>query len=145
MVVGRGCLGRPWLFRDLDLAFMGHDVPELPALGVVVDAMRTHVRLLADEFGDENNAVRDFRKHVGWYLTGYPIGGEPRRVMALASTIAELDALLDQLDPSLVPPRRGAARQAGPQQRAASRRAPRSVARDRRRHDRARQAAEVLV
>ncbi|MEY2468371.1 MAG: hypothetical protein QOF21_1069, partial [Actinomycetota bacterium] len=104
VVVGRGCLGRPWLFRDLDLAFTGQEVPDPPALGVVADAMRTHVRLLAADFGDESSAVRDFRKHVGWYLTGYPIGGEPRRIMALASTITELDALLDELDPTLLQP-----------------------------------------
>ena len=45
--------------------------------------MRTHVRLLVDDIGDENNGVRDFRKHVSWYLTGYPVGGEVRREMAL--------------------------------------------------------------
>lgn len=104
VVVGRGCLGRPWLFRDLDLAFRGQPVPEPPLLGVVIDAMRTHVRLLVEEFGDENNAVRDFRKHVGWYLTGYAIGGESRRRMALTSTLDELDAMLDELDRCLALP-----------------------------------------
>lgn len=103
VVVGRGCLGRPWLFRDLDLAFTGQAVPAPPALGVVVDAMRRHSRLLVEDFADEESAVRDFRKHVSWYLTGYPIGGEARRVMALSSTLAELDALLDRLDPALLP------------------------------------------
>jgi nifR3 family TIM-barrel protein len=103
VVVGRGCLGRPWLFRDLDLAFTGQPVPDAPALGVVVEAMRTHVRLLVDDIGDENNAVRDFRKHVSWYLTGYPVGGEVRREMALTSSLDELDARLDALDPTLLP------------------------------------------
>ena len=100
VVVGRGCLGRPWLFRDLDRALQGLAVAPAPALGVVADAMRTHVRLLADDVGDEAMAVRDFRKHVGWYLTGYPVGGEVRRAMALASSLSELDGMLDALDPS---------------------------------------------
>jgi nifR3 family TIM-barrel protein len=104
VVVGRGCLGRPWLFRDLDLAFTGQPVPDPPLLGEVMEVMRRHVRLLCEEYGNENTAVRDFRKHVGWYLTGYPIGGEPRRQMALASSLDELDELLDQLDPSLALP-----------------------------------------
>lgn len=105
VVVGRGCLGRPWLFRDLDNAFTGQPVAPPPPLSVVIDAMRRHVRLLVEEFGNEHTAVRDFRKHVGWYLTGYPIGGEPRRLMALASSLDELDALLDQLDGSLELPK----------------------------------------
>ena len=103
VVVGRGCLGRPWLFRDLDFGFAGHDVPGAPALGVVVETMRTHVRLLAEDFGDEQMGVRDFRKHVSWYLTGYPVGGEVRRALALTSTIAELDDMVATLDASLLP------------------------------------------
>jgi nifR3 family TIM-barrel protein len=103
VVVGRGCLGRPWLFRDLDLALRGLDVPPAPPLGVVADAMRTHVQLLVEDFGDESLAVRDFRKHVAWYLTGFPVGGEVRRTMALTSTLAELDELLAALDPALLP------------------------------------------
>jgi nifR3 family TIM-barrel protein len=101
VVVGRGCLGRPWLFRDLDDALAGREVAPPPRLGEVVDAMRRHVRLLVDDVVDEQNAVRDFRKHVGWYLTGYPIGGEPRRRMALTSSVDELDAMLAELDPTL--------------------------------------------
>ena len=104
VVVGRGCLGRPWLFHDLDCAFTGQPVPDPPLLGFVADAMRTHVRLLLDDFDDEVHAVRDFRKHVGWYLTGYPVGGEVRRRMALTSSIDELDEMLDALDPSLAFP-----------------------------------------
>ncbi|HVV38667.1 MAG TPA: tRNA dihydrouridine synthase DusB [Acidimicrobiales bacterium] len=103
VVVGRGCLGRPWLFRDLDLALRGEPVPAAPALAIVADTMRTHARLLAEDFADEASAVRDFRKHVAWYLTGYPVGGEVRRSMALASSLAELDAMLDALDGSLLP------------------------------------------
>ncbi len=100
VVVGRGCLGKPWLFRDLALAFAGEPVPPPPLLGEVVQTMRLHARLLVEQFGDETLAMRDFRKHVGWYLTGYPAGGERRRLMALTSTLAELDVLLDSLDPA---------------------------------------------
>ena len=103
VVVGRGCLGRPWLFRDLDLAFAGKNAPSAPALGVVMDAMRTHVRLLVEDVGDENIAARDFRKHVSWYLTGYPVGGEVRRSLALTSSLVEIDEVLGSLDRSLLP------------------------------------------
>jgi nifR3 family TIM-barrel protein len=98
VVVGRGCLGKPWLFRDLADAFAGRPQQPPALLGDVVDCMRRHVRLLVELKQDEYLGVRDFRKHVGWYLTGYPAGSERRRLMALTSTLAELDALLDELD-----------------------------------------------
>jgi nifR3 family TIM-barrel protein len=99
VVVGRGCLGRPWLFRDLADAFAGRPVQSPPALGEVIAVMRRHVRLLVAHRGAELLGVTDFRKHVGWYLTGYAAGPERRRRMAQASSLAELDALLAELDP----------------------------------------------
>jgi nifR3 family TIM-barrel protein len=97
VVVGRGCLGKPWLFRDLVDAFAGRPVRPPPALGEVVDVMRRHAWLLVEAKADELVGVRDFRKHVGWYLAGYPVGGRARRDMAQASSLADLDALLDGL------------------------------------------------
>lgn len=104
VVVGRGCLGKPWLFRDLADAFAGRPVQGPPPLGEVVTVMQRHARLLVEAFGDEGRAVRDFRKHVGWYLTGYPVGGENRRLLAMSRDLAELDSLLARLDPSAVLP-----------------------------------------
>ena len=103
VVVGRGCLGRPWLFGDLADAFAGRPVPPPPDLGAVVEVLRTHARLLCDLLGKEAGC-RDVRKHVGWYLTGYPVGGERRRRLGQVSTLAELDAALDELDPTAALP-----------------------------------------
>lgn len=108
VVVGRGCLGRPWLFGELAAAFAGTPVPPPPTLGEVATIMRRHARLRCDAAG-EDTGMRDFRKHTSWYLTGFPVGGEMRRRLAMVTTLAELDALLDGLDPSIpFPP--GAAR-----------------------------------
>ncbi|HEX6420481.1 MAG TPA: tRNA dihydrouridine synthase DusB [Acidimicrobiales bacterium] len=96
VVVGRGCLGRPWLFRDLASAFAGRPVPPAPPLGEVVEVLRRHAHLLA-EWLTEPVAVRDVRKHVGWYLHGYPVGPEVRRRLTAATTVAALDAELDRL------------------------------------------------
>jgi nifR3 family TIM-barrel protein len=104
VVVGRGCLGRPWLFRDLADAFSGRPVQAPPTLGEVAAIMARHARLLVEHMGDEAFAVRDFRKHTGWYLTGFPAGGEMRRKLAMARSLAELDDLLGQLDPSATLP-----------------------------------------
>ncbi|WP_422773756.1 tRNA dihydrouridine synthase DusB [Plantactinospora sp. WMMC1484] len=107
VVVGRGCLGRPWLFADLAAAFDGRPVRRLPALGEVAATMRRHAELLVDWFagGDrpdtaERDGCVDFRKHVAWYLKGFPVGGELRRALAMVSGLAELDDLLGKLDPA---------------------------------------------
>jgi nifR3 family TIM-barrel protein len=97
VVVGRGCLGKPWLFRDLADAFAGRAVQPPPRLGTVAGVMRRHVRLLVEAKADELLGVRDFRKHVGWYLAGYPVGSATRRDMAQTSSLAELDAMIDAL------------------------------------------------
>jgi nifR3 family TIM-barrel protein len=97
VVVGRGCLGKPWLFRDLADIFAGRPVQEPPTLGVVADVMRRHVRLLVEVKGDELIGVRDFRKHVSWYLAGYPVGGLTRRDMAQTSSLEELDTMLESM------------------------------------------------
>jgi nifR3 family TIM-barrel protein len=67
VVVGRGCLGRPWLFRDLAAAFAGEEVATLPTLGEVAAMMRRHAELLCQHMGEERGC-KEFRKHVTWYL-----------------------------------------------------------------------------
>jgi nifR3 family TIM-barrel protein len=97
VVIGRGCLGRPWLFAELSAAFTGSPAPTPPTLGEVADIVRRHGRLLAAHFG-EDKGMRDIRKHVGWYLHGFPAGSELRRALAMVTTLDELDSLLDRLD-----------------------------------------------
>jgi len=99
VVVGRGCLGRPWLFGDLAAAFAGSEERFRPTLGQVAVAFRRHAELICEFFESEERGCRDIRKHVAWYFKGYPVGGELRARMASAETLAELDELLAQLDP----------------------------------------------
>ncbi|MBX3092164.1 MAG: tRNA dihydrouridine synthase DusB [Cryobacterium sp.] len=113
VVVGRGCLGRPWLFGDLVAAFTVRS-GELsteeaaqrqarPTLGVVAATIRRHTELLAEFFAtaDQNGeewACRDIRKHVSWYFKGYPVGSELRSALARVESMQQLDDLLGQLD-----------------------------------------------
>ncbi|RUP02309.1 MAG: tRNA dihydrouridine synthase DusB [Mycobacterium sp.] len=97
VVIGRGCLGRPWLFAELSAAFTGRPAPTPPTLGEVADIIRRHGALLADHFG-EDKGMRDIRKHVAWYLHGFPAGSDLRRALALVKTLNELDELLTRLD-----------------------------------------------
>ncbi|WP_251449732.1 tRNA dihydrouridine synthase DusB [Microbacterium sp. Marseille-Q6648] len=109
VVVGRGCLGRPWLFGDLARA-LGQGPAAGPVdatLGYVAAAFRRHAELLVDFFEDEGRGCRDIRKHVAWYFKGYPVGGDTRARLATVSSLAEIDELLATLD--LAAPYPGAA------------------------------------
>jgi nifR3 family TIM-barrel protein len=99
VVVGRGCLGRPWLFRDLAAAFAGEQVATLPTLGEVAAMMRRHAELLSEHMGEERGC-KEFRKHVTWYLKGFRAGGDLRHRLALVESLATLDDLLADLDPA---------------------------------------------
>ena len=100
VVIGRGCLGRPWLFAELSAAFTRTTPSTPPTLGEVAAIMRRHGQLLAAHFGEEKG-MRDMRKHIAWYLHGFPAGADLRRALALVKTLSELDALLNQLDPQV--------------------------------------------
>ncbi|MFE3494089.1 tRNA dihydrouridine synthase DusB [Streptomyces sp. NPDC059169] len=98
VVVGRGCLGRPWLFGDLVAAFEGAGGYARPSLRTVAEAMVRHARLLGEWIGDESRGVIDFRKHVAWYLKGFAVGSEMRKKLAVTSSLGELAAQLSELD-----------------------------------------------
>jgi nifR3 family TIM-barrel protein len=104
VVIGRGCLGRPWMFAELSAAFSGRVAPTPPTLGDVASIIRRHGELLADHFG-EDKGMRDIRKHVAWYMHGFPAGADLRRALALVKTLTELDELLSRLDPDVPFPR----------------------------------------
>jgi nifR3 family TIM-barrel protein len=96
VVIGRGCLGRPWLFRDLVDAFAGVERRTLPTLGEVAIMVRRHAELLVG-YSDERHGLAEMRKHMAWYFKGFPVGGELRRTLGLVSSFEELDAALAML------------------------------------------------
>lgn len=91
--VGRGCLGRPWLFAQIGAQLRGEPIPPEPTLGQVARIIYRHAELLALHDGEEH-ACRDIRKHTGWYLRGFPVGGEFRRDLARVESLAQLSDLL---------------------------------------------------
>ncbi|MGH4014502.1 MAG: tRNA dihydrouridine synthase DusB [Pseudonocardiaceae bacterium] len=112
VVVGRGCLGRPWLFAELSAVFRERHsppdqhrrpdqrrepAPQPPTLGQVAVILRRHAGLLADHLGTDKG-LRDLRKHISWYLHGFPVGGDVRRALSMVSSFAELDDQLARLD-----------------------------------------------
>jgi nifR3 family TIM-barrel protein len=107
VVVGRGCLGRPWLFADLQAAFEEYARdpnsnkaidPVQPTLGEVAVAFKKHAVLLVEFFESEERACRDIRKHVAWYFKGYPVGGEFRASLAQVESLQQMDDILGTID-----------------------------------------------
>jgi nifR3 family TIM-barrel protein len=107
VVVGRGCLGRPWLFADLQAAFEEYAInpnsnaaidPVQPTLGQVAEAFKKHAVLLVEFFESEERACRDIRKHVAWYFKGYPVGGEFRAALAQVESLQQMDDILGTID-----------------------------------------------
>jgi nifR3 family TIM-barrel protein len=97
VVIGRGCLGRPWLFADLVDAFSGAAPSEPKPLGFVVDVLGRHADLLVAAVG-ERNAMRTLRRHCSWYLQGYPVGEAVRNQLRLLESREQLAGILGGLD-----------------------------------------------
>lgn len=98
VVVGRGCLGRPWLFRELAQVFEGQEPDAPPNMGGVAAVMRDHAARLADLFGP-SMGLRQMRKWTTWYTKGFRGSASIRGQLHLIDTLGELDALLARLDP----------------------------------------------
>jgi len=104
VVVGRGCLGRPWLFADLAAAFAGRPERVRPSLGEVLATMRRHVVLLAEHYERRypddapRRACRDIRKHIAWYLKGYRIGQDVRWRLGVLESLEQFDEIAAGLD-----------------------------------------------
>jgi len=97
-VVGRGCLGRPWLFRDLARVFAGEEPEDPPRLGEIGEVMLTHARLLADWIG-EGPALRAFRRQATWYTKGFRGSAAARQRFMTVSSLGELEDVVRALDP----------------------------------------------
>ena len=97
VVVGRGCLGRPWLFGELAEVFSGRAPSPAPNLGEVIEVMLEHAELLVEWFG-EFRGIRSFRKHPSWYLKGFVAGSQVRRELNMVENTDDIRRLVDQLD-----------------------------------------------
>ena len=97
VVVGRGCLGRPWLFRDLADVFAGRQPQNPPAFGEVASIMLEHARLLC-EWSGESRGMRDFRKHSTWYTKGFPDSARMRHKLIQIESLQQLADILGEGD-----------------------------------------------
>ncbi len=100
VIVGRGCLGRPWLFRDLADVFEGREPSDPPGLGEVVDVALEHARRLCDWFG-ETHGMFQMRKFSTWYTKGFPNTAALRERLMRVTRLDEMEQALRSLDPSV--------------------------------------------
>lgn len=95
VMIARGVLGAPWIFRQ---------VAELAVTGFVtavtnlqrVEAMRQHLELFCREVG-EAIAVREMKKHVGWYARGFAGAADIRRAANGTGCIEDLHTLMERI------------------------------------------------
>ena len=98
VVIGRGCQGRPWLFEEIVADLWDRSAPTPPNLGQVCRVIERHADLMVQTVGEELRAMREMRKHLGWYLRGFSVGGATRQQLGLVSTRAELSTILATLN-----------------------------------------------
>ena len=101
LMLARGVRGNPWLFAEIKQAIMKHDAGEeiqisKPQLSEVVEMIRRHGRMQA-EYKGEIMGMREMRKHIAWYTTGYPHSAAIRREANFIETYEQLEKLCDKL------------------------------------------------
>ncbi len=98
VIVGRGCLGRPWLFRDLADVFDGREPRNPPNFGEVAQILLRHAHLMSDWFGAWRGMLM-MRKFVAWYTKSFPGGAALRHRLVKVESIEELEKGLKEIDP----------------------------------------------
>ena len=98
VIVGRGCLRRPWLFAELAAVFGGREPAPEPRLGAIAAIMRDHAERLMAFFGAARG-IRQMRKWCLWYTSGFRGAAQLRADLIRIESIDELLRLLARLDP----------------------------------------------
>lgn len=96
VMVGRGALGNPWIFRELNAAWKGTEPPAAPSMEDKKQMMIRHFRDVLALKG-EYAAVREMRKHVGWYLKGLPGSAAFRGMVNQITKAQELESAIRNL------------------------------------------------
>ena len=95
-MIGRGCFGNPWLFREANAAIAGESVPPPPPLRERMDAALGQIEALAEVSG-ERIACLEARHHLPWYLHGVAHGGYYRQKLVHVETLEDLQSIVTDI------------------------------------------------
>lgn len=94
IMIARGSHGAPWIFREARAALSGEPIPEAPGVVERFEIVLHHARLAIEFEADEQRAMLEFRKHLGWYTKGLPDGKKLREELFSVRTLAEAESHL---------------------------------------------------
>lgn len=94
VMIGRGCMGNPWIFREIAARFRGEPDPPPPTVDERLDTVLRHAEMIALRRG-ESIGLREFRKHVVAYFRAFPFAKEMKRQLMDATTLAEYQAIIE--------------------------------------------------
>ena len=95
IMIGRGIQGNPWLFSQIKEYFATGIIPEKPHVDEVIEMILRHAKLQI-KFKGEYVGIREMRKHVAWYTTGYPKSAKLRNAVNEIASLEELESLMMQ-------------------------------------------------
>jgi len=96
VMVARGAMGNPWIFRELNAAYKGQPIPDRPDIEEIIAVVERHIELDRALKG-EHGTVIEMRKHVSWYTKGIPGAARLRTRINTAGTVEELTATIEAL------------------------------------------------
>ena len=98
VMIGRGSQGNPWIFREVVQYLQTGEIPDRPAMAEVRKIVERHAALQLEIKG-EYTGVREMRKHLAWYTTGYPNSAKFRQMVNCMETMEDLIKSLDLIFP----------------------------------------------
>lgn len=96
VMVGRGALGNPWIFQEIEAVLSGREPPAGPNLLERLSVAARQIRYAAADKG-ERVAMLEARKHLAWYLKGYRGMASYRARFSSVTTLADMDAIMDEI------------------------------------------------
>ncbi len=96
VMIGRGAKGNPWIFRQIAHYLETGEKLEKPDIEEVKQMMMRHARMQM-EYKGGFTGIREMRKHVAWYTTGYPHSARLRNLVNQAESIEELEELINSI------------------------------------------------
>lgn len=96
IMVGRGALGRPWVFKEINHFFETGEILTEPSIDERMNVLKKHISKLI-EYKGEYIAMREARKHAAWYVKGIRGAAKFRSEIGSINTFSDLEKLIDKI------------------------------------------------